>query len=112
MCKKPYHFSPLLSHAVPPRTRLGPPVSILLTSADSATHQSAQAFAADFFETCFARDPRSPEAWDRYRRQILECGGSRNAMEMMTEFLGREPGPGALLQSLDSTKEDRKPLGF
>ncbi|KAK1982245.1 peptidase family M3 [Colletotrichum cereale] len=66
---------------------------------------SAQAFAADFFETCFARDPRSPEAWDRYRRGILEYGGSRDAMGMMTEFLGREPGADALLRSLGSTEE-------
>ncbi|KAK6226540.1 peptidase family m3 [Colletotrichum tabaci] len=85
---------------------------IALYDAGYYAYLSAQAFAADFFETCFARDPRSPETWDRYRRQILECGGSRNAMEMMTEFLGREPGPGALLQSLGSTKEDRKPPGF
>ncbi|KAK1994289.1 peptidase family M3 [Colletotrichum falcatum] len=65
---------------------------------------SAQAFAADFFETCFARDPRDPDAWDRYRRCVLEHGGSRDAMGMMTEFLGREAGVDALLRSLGLTK--------
>lgn len=61
---------------------------------------SAHAFAEDFFETYFAQDPRSPEAWDRYRRGILEYGGSKNEMETMTDYLGREPGPDALLRSL------------
>ncbi|KAK1968388.1 peptidase family M3 [Colletotrichum sublineola] len=72
---------------------------------------SAQAFAADFFQTSFARDPRSTEAWDRYRKGILEYGGSRDAMGMMTEFLGREPGADALLRSLGLTKEDRNASG-
>ncbi|GKT43274.1 saccharolysin [Colletotrichum spaethianum] len=81
---------------------------ISLYDAGYYAYLSAQAFAADFFETHFARDPRSPEAWDRYRREILESGGSRNAMEMMTDFLGREPGPEALLRSL-GLEVGRKP---
>ncbi|KAF4879957.1 Saccharolysin [Colletotrichum siamense] len=65
-----------------------------------AGYFSAHAFAADFFESNFAKDPRDPEAWDRYRHGILEYGASKQEMEFMTEFLGREPGPGALLRSL------------
>ncbi|GKT55645.1 metallopeptidase [Colletotrichum tofieldiae] len=84
---------------------------IELYDAGYYAYLSAQAFAADFFETYFARDPRGPEAWENYRRGVLEYGGSRDAMEMMTDFLGREPGPDALLRSLGLTKEDRKPLG-
>ncbi|KZL72129.1 peptidase family m3 [Colletotrichum incanum] len=84
---------------------------IELYDAGYYAYLSAQAFAADFFETYFARDPRSPGAWDNYRRGILEHGGGRDAMEMMTDFLGREPGPDALLRSLGSTKEDKRSLG-
>ncbi|KAI8223635.1 Neurolysin [Colletotrichum sp. SAR 10_99] len=65
-----------------------------------AGYFSAHAFAADFFESNFAKDPRDPEAWDRYRHGILEYGASKQEMDFMTEFLGREPGPGALLRSL------------
>ncbi|KAL3296564.1 peptidase family m3 [Colletotrichum asianum] len=65
-----------------------------------AGYFSAHAFAADFFESNFAKDPRDPKAWDRYRHGILEYGASKQEMEFMTEFLGREPGPGALLRSL------------
>ncbi|KAI8186599.1 Neurolysin [Colletotrichum sp. SAR 10_75] len=69
-----------------------------------AGYFSAHAFAADFFESNFAKDPRDPEAWDRYRHGILEYGASKQEMEFMTEFLGREPGPGALLRSLGLSK--------
>lgn len=62
--------------------------------------RSAQAFAADFFEANFAQNPRDPEAWERYRRGVLEFGGSKGGMEVMRGFLGREPGTGALLRSL------------
>ncbi|EFQ31729.1 peptidase family M3 [Colletotrichum graminicola M1.001] len=84
---------------------------IELYDAGYYAYLSAHAFAADFFETYFARDPRDPEAWDRYRHGILEYGGSRDAMGMMTEFLGRETGPDALLRSLSLTKGDRNSLG-
>lgn len=67
---------------------------------DMADLRSAQAFAADFFEANFAKDPRDPEAWERYRRGILEHGGSKGEMEIMRAFLGREPGSDALLRSL------------
>ncbi|KAK2055368.1 peptidase family M3 [Colletotrichum caudatum] len=80
---------------------------IELYDAGYYAYLSAQSFAADFFETCFARDPRDPEAWDRYRRGILEHGGSRDAMGMMTEFLGRETGADALLRSLSLVKATR-----
>ncbi|KAK2770753.1 metallopeptidase [Colletotrichum kahawae] len=69
-----------------------------------AGYFSAHAFAADFFESNFAKDPRDPEAWDRYRHGILQYGASKQEMEFMTEFLGREPGPGALLRSLGLSK--------
>ncbi|KAK1638860.1 peptidase family M3 [Colletotrichum phormii] len=80
---------------------------IELYDAGYYAYMSAQIFAASFFESCFAKDPRNPEAWDRYRRGILEYGGSRDETEMMTEFLGREPGSDALLRSLGSLESDK-----
>ncbi|KAK1843255.1 metallopeptidase [Colletotrichum chrysophilum] len=73
---------------------------ISLYDAGYFSYLSAHAFAADFFESNFAKDPRDPEAWDRYRHGILEYGASKQEMEFMTKFLGHEPGPGALLRSL------------
>ncbi|KAK1479351.1 peptidase family M3 [Colletotrichum tamarilloi] len=84
---------------------------IELYDAGYYAYMSAQAFAASFFESCFAKDPRSPEVWDRYRRDILEYGGSRDEMEMMKEFLGREPGPDALLRSLGLLEGDGSDVG-
>ncbi|TEA18317.1 Saccharolysin [Colletotrichum sidae] len=68
-------------------------------------HNPAQAFAADLFESSFAKNPRDPEAWARYRRGILEFGGSKKEMDIMTDFLRREPSPDALLMSLGLRSE-------
>ncbi len=57
-------------------------------------------FADDIFKEVFARNPRDKAAWLRYRRRILEHGGSRNELEMVKEFLGRSINPVASLWSL------------
>ncbi|KAJ9148665.1 Metallopeptidase [Pleurostoma richardsiae] len=59
----------------------------------------AAVFAADIFQNTFAEDPRSQTAWERYRCGILEYGGSRNELEMLTEYLGHPPSPEYLLAS-------------
>lgn len=52
----------------------------------------AQVFAADLFQTTFAANPRCRRAWETFRRDVLECGGSRNELEVMKAHLGgREP---------------------
>ena len=61
---------------------------------------SANVFAEELFQKTFAENHRSQEAWDKFRRGILEYGGSRDELEVLEEFLGRLPTPGALLQSL------------
>lgn len=59
-------------------------------------------FAADLFQTNFAKDPRSRASWERFRRGILEPGGSLNELEMLKGFLGgRLPNTQALLSMLD-----------
>lgn len=57
-------------------------------------------FAADVFATAFAKDPRNKETWERYRRGILEPGGSRDELRLVEEFLGRPVSPDALFRMM------------
>ena len=59
--------------------------------------------ASSLFESTFAANPRSQEAWEGYRCEILEPGGSRDELEMITMFLGRAPSAYDLLQSFPET---------
>lgn len=84
--------------------RYAPKYTLSLISLLKAHHAeilqwySAHVFAADLFESTFADDPRDQDAWDRYRRGILEPGGSRDELQMMEGFLGRPINPQALLR--------------
>ncbi|CEJ89495.1 hypothetical protein VHEMI05336 [[Torrubiella] hemipterigena] len=60
----------------------------------------ANVFAQDMFSVNFSEDHRSIAAWDRYRRGLLEHGGSRDEKQVLKEFLGRTPNENALLKSL------------
>jgi metallopeptidase MepB len=42
----------------------------------------------------------SKEAWERFRRGILEIGGSRDESKVLEEFLGHPPTPDPLLRSI------------
>ncbi|MEM1451524.1 MAG: M3 family metallopeptidase [Planctomycetota bacterium] len=48
----------------------------------------------------FAANPMSPETARTYRATVLAPGGSRDALEMVREFLGREPNADAFLEHL------------
>ena len=51
-----------------------------------------QVFAADLFQTTFAANPRCRGAWETFRRNVLELGGSRNELEVLKAHLGcQEP---------------------
>ena len=52
------------------------------------------------FHTVFAADPLDKEAGRRYRRTVLEKGGSRDAMDLLRDFLGREPSTEAFYREL------------
>ncbi|KAK4050222.1 metalloendopeptidase [Microbotryomycetes sp. JL201] len=60
----------------------------------------SQVFSADMYDTVFKQDPMSPESGIRYRREILEPGGSRDEMDSLIKFLGRKPTADAFLKSL------------
>ncbi|ORY69423.1 hypothetical protein BCR35DRAFT_307983 [Leucosporidium creatinivorum] len=66
----------------------------------------SQAFSADMYETVFKADPLSAEAGKRYREKILKVGGSRDEMDSLKDFLGREPTNEAFLKSLLGGEED------
>eukprot|EP00741_Cyanophora_paradoxa_P008368 tig00001302_g8095.t1 len=51
----------------------------------------AKVFGADIWHTVFAADPLSREAGERYRREILAPGGSREPRGMLRALLGRDP---------------------
>lgn len=43
------------------------------------------------FHSFFKENPMDKEQGRRYRKIVLERGGSVDEMEFLTEFLGREP---------------------
>lgn len=48
----------------------------------------------------FEDAPMDPEVARAYRRAVLEPGGTREALDMVRDFLGREPNSAAFLKSL------------
>jgi metallopeptidase MepB len=57
-------------------------------------------FADDIFNTAFKQDPMNAEVGLKYRRTILEKGGSENGLKIMEDFLGRRPNPEAFYKAL------------
>ncbi|CAF3486754.1 unnamed protein product [Fusarium graminearum] len=57
-------------------------------------------YAADIFACAFSRDPMDPKVGRRYRYQVLEPGSSRAEMEILKDFLGREPSCKTILDEL------------
>jgi metallopeptidase MepB len=51
----------------------------------------SQVFADDIFQTVFQRNPMNPESGLKYRRLILEKGGSENGLKLVEDLLGRKP---------------------
>jgi metallopeptidase MepB len=57
-------------------------------------------FASDMYATIFKKDPLDPERGKQYRDKILRVGGSREELDSLKEFLGREPNSDAFLEEL------------
>ncbi|SCV74837.1 BQ2448_7866 [Microbotryum intermedium] len=60
----------------------------------------SQVFSADMFATVFEQDPMNAKSGLAYRNKILRPGGSRDEMESLKDFLGREPDNKAFLKQL------------
>jgi len=61
-------------------------------------------FAADMYATVFKKGPLDPKLGKLYRDKILLVGGSRDEMDSLKDFLGREPNP---LAFIDEILQDR-----
>ncbi|KAH9854692.1 metallopeptidase MepB [Lenzites betulinus] len=60
----------------------------------------SQVFAADMYETVFKADPLDPARGRLYREKILAPGSSKDEMDLLKDFLGREPNSVAFVQQL------------
>ncbi|KAL7273782.1 metalloendopeptidase [Rhizina undulata] len=60
----------------------------------------SQVFSMDMFYTAFKEAPMDKVQGRRYRHGVLEKGGSRDEMETLKGFLGREPNSKAFLEEL------------
>jgi len=60
----------------------------------------ARVYGDDMFSRFAAEGVLSPRTGRRYRREILATGSSRDAIEHVRAFLGREPSPDAFLRRL------------
>lgn len=69
---------------------------------------SCTAMAQDVFLSVFSDDPFNTDVWAKYRRGILECGGSpKDLLRTLESFLGRPPNMNALAESMTRAKEER-----
>ncbi|KAB5588391.1 Metallopeptidase MepB [Ceratobasidium theobromae] len=57
-------------------------------------------FAADMYKTVFKGAPLDPARGKLYREKILRPGGSRDELDSLKDFLGREPNSEAFLEAL------------
>jgi len=62
-------------------------------------------FAADMYATMFKEDPLSPELGKKFKDTILVPGGSRDAIDLLKEFLGRLPNENAFIKRLFGDSE-------
>ncbi|EEA21849.1 saccharolysin, putative [Talaromyces marneffei ATCC 18224] len=60
----------------------------------------ADVYALDMFHSVFKSDPLNPEQGRRYRRMVLEKGGSQPEMKTLSDFLGREATTQAFYEEL------------
>ncbi|KAJ8501920.1 hypothetical protein ONZ51_g322 [Trametes cubensis] len=60
----------------------------------------SQVYAADMYATVFKEDPLDPARGRRYREKILLPGSSKDEMDMLRDFLGREPNSEAFVKQL------------
>jgi Zn-dependent oligopeptidase len=78
---------------------------ILLTAINRYTYSLV--FAADIYQTVFKEDPLDATRGDRYRKSILQPGGSREELDSLEEFLGRPPNSDAFMKELFGGSESR-----
>ena len=63
-------------------------------------YQWAKVYGDDMFSVFSDEGILSPEVGARYRNEVLARGYSRDAIEHLRSFLGRDPSPAAYLENL------------
>lgn len=66
-------------------------------------------YAQDLWTRIEEKGVLNPEAGMYYRKKILARGGSMDEMEMLRDYLGREPNMDAFYKHLGLTVEEKKP---
>jgi metallopeptidase MepB len=61
---------------------------------------SSRVYATDMFYSVFKDDPMNSTEGRRYRHTIIGKGASKDEIETLVEFLGREPRAEAFYQEL------------
>ncbi len=61
-------------------------------------YMMSNTYAADMFYSKFKGKVLDPDVGMEYRKRILEPGGSKDAMDLLVDFLGREPTIDAFLR--------------
>lgn len=64
----------------------------------------SQVFSADMFHSKFAKNPMDGTEGRRYRKLVLERGASLEEMQLLKDFLGREPSGEAFYRELGLSK--------
>lgn len=64
----------------------------------------SRVFSIDMFRSVFEKDPMDGAEGRRYRKTVLEKGGSRPELDSLKEFLGREPSSTAFYEYLGLAK--------
>lgn len=86
-----------------------PDNAMLMRDGYILSEQRCTAMAQDIIRTLFADNPYDKKVWNKYRRQILQYGGSHpDEMKMLTDFLGRPPRVSALAESLRGDYQPKK----
>ncbi|MDP4214405.1 MAG: M3 family metallopeptidase [Bacteroidota bacterium] len=60
----------------------------------------SRVFAQDIFSVFEKNGVMDPKTGERYRKEILEVAGSKKEIDMLRQFLGREPNPDAFMRSI------------
>lgn len=63
----------------------------------------SQVYSTDMFYSKSKQDPMSTKQGRRYRHAVIEKGSTRDEMEGLREFLGREPNAEAFYEDLGIT---------
>lgn len=69
----------------------------------------SETYARDMYASAFAKDPLSVEQGMRYRNLVLAPGSSKDGMELLRDFLGREPNSHAFFAKFGLNQEETKP---